>query len=381
MKINMYGGALTISYSLAKFLRRKGQDVTLFIDKELYNKSYAPSWEDEELRASYPGWIKIVDVRFGKALCGDKLSRRFASSLADCDILHLHGDAYLWANLTGKPFLWQSHGYDLDQMPFKKANLRELALSFLARRAIRKAAKVIAIPHQHVFLERLGIAEKGLYLPFPLDLDKYNMVESKELRQKILSAHGAELIFFHPSRHEWVNNPATNNKANDKVLRAFASYTRAARGKAVLLLVNKGRNVAESRRLIDLLGIRERVMWLEPMPKSQLISHYSISDIVLDQFNLGSFGQIFLEAMACSRPTLAYIKGYELIYPEAPPAVNVFTDDDIAKSLLELSGDSSKREEIGRRSRAWMQKYHAWEHACDGFISLYETFMKEHTGC
>ena len=43
MKINMYGGALTISYSLAKFLRRKGQDVTLFIDKELYNKSYAPS--------------------------------------------------------------------------------------------------------------------------------------------------------------------------------------------------------------------------------------------------------------------------------------------------------------------------------------------------
>jgi Glycosyltransferase len=381
MKINMYGGALTISYSLAKLLRRKGLDVTLFIDKKLFDKSYAPDWEDEELKAGYPEWIKIIDAKFSRAICGDGKSIAFARQLADCDILHLHAEAYLWSNLIDKSFLYQSHGFDLDQIPFNRKNAKQLILSIFARRAIRRASRAITIPHQRVFLERLGIAEKEVYLPFPMDLDKYTRVNSKEFRAQILSSHNADLIFFHPSRHEWVDNPTTNNKGNDKVLRAFALYAKMARRSTVLILTEKGRNVSESKKLIDDLGIREKVVWLEPMPKLQLISYYSASDIVLDQFNLGNFGQIFLEAMACGTPTFAFLKGYDAVYPEPPPAINVFTTEDIAKNLSELSEDRARLEDLGLRSRAWVQKYHGWQQACDKFIELYKVFMEEQSRC
>lgn len=375
MKINMYGGALTISYTMAKFLRRKGQDVTLFIDKELSDKSYAPEWEDEELAAGYPEWIRITDAKFARAVCGDKRSRDFARVLTDCDVLHLHAEACIWANLFNRKFLYQSHGCDLDQLPFRGGSAKELLLSFFLRRSIRRAAKVVAIPAQRIFLRRLGIADKEIYLPFPLDMDKYSRAEQPELRGRILSEHGAHRIFFHPSRHEWSNNCSTNNKGNDKVLRAFASYAREAPHKAVLILVNKGRDVGKSKRLIGDLNIARDVMWLEGMPKKEMIRYYNAADIVLDQFNLGGFGQVFMESMACGRPTFIYIEGYDSIYPEQPPAVNVFTENDIAKNLIELSGDTGKSEEIARRSRIWIGKYHAWQNACDKFIDTYKALM------
>lgn len=381
MKINMYGGALTISYSLAKFLRRKGQDVTLFLDRQASDKSYDPIWEDEDLKSGYPEWIKTTDAKFSRTILGDKRSIDFARALSDCDILHLHGEAYLWANIINKPFIYQSHGYDLDQLPFNVRSVKQIILSIFAKRAIRRSYKAIVIPHQRTFLKMLGIAEKEIYLPFPMDLDKYKPTDAKGLRESILSAHNASLIFFHPTRHEWVNNASTNNKGNDKVLRAFAVFTKRSSRKAVLMLVNKGRNVAESKKLIDSLGISENILWLEAEPKARLIERYSASDIVLDQFTLGNFGQIFLEAMACAKPTFAYLKGYEETYPEVPPAVNVFTVDDIANNLIDLSDNKEKLEGIGQKSRAWVKKYHGWDHACDGLIELYGKFIKENSKC
>lgn len=381
MKINMYGGVLTISYSLAKFLRRKGIDVTLFIDEKLSDKSYEPAWEDEELKSGYPGWIRTTDLKPIDAVLPGKRSRIFASALADCDILHLHAEAYLWGNIIDKPFLYQSHGYDLDQIPFNRSSLKQLILSIFARRAIRRASRAIIIPHQNVFLERLGMSGKGAYLPFPMDTDKYDRKGSEDLRKSILSGHSANLIFFHPSRHEWHDNNTTNNKGNDKVLRAFASFLKASEDKAVLLLVAKGRDLEKSRKLIASLDIDRNIVWLEPVPKAELIKYYSASDIVLDQFNLGNFGQIFLEAMACATPTFAYLKGYGSEYPELPPAVNVFTEGDIAGKLVELSNDKDGRQAIGRRSREWVKKYHGWQPACDKYIGLYEAFMKEQARC
>jgi len=149
----------------------------------------------------------------------------------------------------------------------------------------------------------------------------------------------------------------------------------------VLILINKGRDVAESKRLIDSLGVSEDVVWLEAMPKPQLIDYYNAADIVLDQFNLGGFGQVFLESMACGRPTFIYVNGYEAIYPEQPPAINVFTKDDIVNNLIDLSGDRAKREEIGYKSRLWIQKYHAWQNACDKFIDVYRSLIKEGCKC
>lgn len=378
MKINMYGGALTISYNLAKFLRRKGLDVTLFIDEKLHDKSYAPVWEDEELSGGYPSWIQVTRCRFPKALQGDASARRFVKILTDCDVLHLHGEAYLWANLFDKDFIFQSYGYDLDQVPFRRDSLKAAALAFFARRGIRRARRIIIAPHQAVLLQRLGIeAERGGFLPFPVDLDKYARVDAGALRGDILRSRNARFVFFHPSRHEWKDNPTTNNKGNDKVLRAFAAYRKARPGRAVLVLVNKGRDTGESKRLIGEFGMQDDVLWLDAVPKKELIEYYNASDIVLDQFTLGSFGLIFLESMACGRPTCLYLKGYEGAYAEQPPVINALTAEGIAENLVALTGDPGRLTTLGERSREWMRRYHQWPVACDAFIKLYDSLGRK----
>lgn len=375
MKIHMYGGVLNISYNLAKLLRRKGQDVTLFIDERPGDRSYAPAWEDEELSGGYPAWIRPTGASFPKALMGDRRSRRFAKELADCDVLHIHGESYLWANLFDKRFILHIYGYDLDQMPFRRDSLKTAAIAYLSRRGIRRSGRILISPHQKIFLKRLGIADKGGYLPFPVDIDKYSRTDAASLRRGLLGSGNAEYIFFHPSRHEWKNNLTTNNKGNDKVLVAFASYLKMRPGKAILVLVNKGRDVAETRNLADELGVGGSTIWLDPMPKAKLIEYYSAADIVLDQFTLGGFGQIFLESMACGRPTFIYLKGYESAYREIPPAVNVSSVEEIADNLRVLTDDRRRLDDLGKRSREWMQRYHHWPVACDSFIDLYKSFM------
>jgi len=375
MKINMYGGALTISYNLAKLLRREGQDVRLFVDRKPLYEAYSPEWEDEELKNGYPDWITVTDAKLNMIFSCGKESKQFAVQLSDCDILHLHAEAYLWALVLKKDFIYHSHGYDLDRMPYAKNSIKAMVLAYLCRRAIKKSKKIIIAPHQKVYLERLKIADRGMYLPFPINTDKYARKGTDDLRRGILSKYNAEFIFFHPSRHEWMGN-CLPNKGNDKAINAFASYLKNAPAKAVLILINKGQDIEDSRKMIDRLGIAKNIMWLDSMPKDRLIEYYNASDIILDQFAVGSFGQIFVEAMACGKPTFIYLEGYENEYAEPPPAINVKEIDDITKGLIDLTGHPDRLKNTGDRSRDWAIKYHGKD-AISRYMKLYKSFLEK----
>ena len=79
---------------------------------------------------------------------------------------------------------------------------------------------------------------------------------------------------------------------------------RQDRPRAFLLLNDWGLEVERSRALIAELGIEQNVRWLAPLPKLKLIDAYRASDLVLDQFVLGTFGAVTAEAMACGCPVL-----------------------------------------------------------------------------
>ncbi len=48
----------------------------------------------------------------------------------------------------------------------------------------------------------------------------------------------------------------------------------------------------KSKKLVDDLRISDNIIWIKPVPKNQLIQYYNITDIVLDQFVLGSWGTV-----------------------------------------------------------------------------------------
>lgn len=362
-------------YQLAKHLREKNIDVKLFIDSSPEDESYSPAWEDEEIKEDeLPDWIQKESFNLSRYFLGFREERKFLNRLTDCDLIHAHGESCIWASFTKKPYVFQSYGFDLDTMPFHDSSIKLRALSFFQRRGIKKASKILILPYQTDAVEKLGISNSQyLYQYWGIDTDKYNRVNT-QLGEDIRRKFNVDFIFFHPTRHEWGSSKKID-KGNDKLILAFSKFIKITGRKGLLILIEKGNDTKKSKDIINELGLQNNVLWLKPMSKKNLIEYYSISDIVLDQFVCGSFGQTFLESMSMGIPTFIYLKEYENYYETLPPAINVFSPDDIVSEMIKLTDNDDYRIVIGNRSREWILKHRDWNVVTDKYISLYEEIL------
>jgi glycosyltransferase involved in cell wall biosynthesis len=104
--------------------------------------------------------------------------------------------------------------------------------------------------------------------------------------------------------------------------------------------------------------------------------------VVFDQFgenpNIG-LGGIGREALACGRPlvTLFSKEFFSNYYPDPVPAVCASTEDEILGAMIELGESKEKREDLGKKAREWMWKYHHWENVIDKYINLYEEILRK----
>jgi len=372
MKVKIYGGPLSLSYNLAKSLRRGGIDATLYTDKLPQDVSYRPEWEDDGVSAD---WIGEVDLSFRNCVVKGKREKTFIEELRDSDILHMYGEGSIWASFTGVPYVYSSYGYDLDQIPFRKSSLKDRVLAYYLKRSVLKSRCVIVPPHHKELLKKLKWNIKISYAPCPIDTDKYKKVKTP-LRDELKNKGNYDFIFFSPTRHEWTHSHASN-KGNDRLINAFAKFNKLSGKKALLILAEKGDDLEKSKILVKERGMETDVMWIKPQKKDALIEFYSASDIVFDQFTLGEFGQVLLEAMACAAPTFIYLKGYEGFYDEDPPCVNVSTEDQICEKLMDLTGDPEALKGIGERSREWIVKNHDWRVSVERYKKLYESILGE----
>src|SRR3989338_8507411 len=197
MRINMCGGVLTMPYQLAKHLLEKNVDVKLFINPSPEDESYSPIWEEEEIQeGGLPGWIHKESFNLFRYFLMSRAERKFLNRLADCDLIHAHGESCIWASFTKKPYLFQSYGFDLDYMPFHNSSLKLRILSFLMRRGIKKASHIFLSPYQIPAIGKLGISNNKYSKQYwGIDVNKYKRVNTtlgKEIRDKFK----VDLIFF-----------------------------------------------------------------------------------------------------------------------------------------------------------------------------------------
>lgn len=105
--------------------------------------------------------------------------------------------------------------------------------------------------------------------------------------------------------------------------------------------------------------------------RSEALNILQQADIFLDQFAAGSHGLATLEAMAFGKPTLCYIKPSLISeFPADCPIINANQDNlaDILKPVIE---DGQLRNEIGRASRAYVEKYHDSRMLAKQLVNIY----------
>jgi glycosyltransferase involved in cell wall biosynthesis len=101
-----------------------------------------------------------------------------------------------------------------------------------------------------------------------------------------------------------------------------------------------------------------RFMVLENLPRSKVLEQLSQADIVIDQLILGAFGTISLEGMSLGKPVICHIDdSLKIKLPAACPIVNA-NPDTIQAVLESLLADPGSRNRIGKKSRAYVEKYH-----------------------
>jgi glycosyltransferase involved in cell wall biosynthesis len=181
------------------------------------------------------------------------------------------------------------------------------------------------------------------------------------IRKDLLDETQSDFIVFHPSRHHWGTERDLNfEKGNDILIEGFAKFVNQNRPGALLLLVEWGQKVEESRNLIEALGIVNRVKWIRPQPVRKVLAYVAASDVLADQFVIGAWGAIMPIGLWMKTPSLIYIdeKLHEWCFPEMPPVLNARKPAEIQQQLIRMI-NPQERESIALHGRKWYDKYHS----------------------
>lgn len=116
---------------------------------------------------------------------------------------------------------------------------------------------------------------------------------------------------------------------------------------------------------------------LHDVGRNEVITELRGADIVIDQLVIGDYGNLSLEAMALGKPTVCYIKPSVMSeLPREFPVVNA-SQDNLAEVLAGLLEDGQRRYEIGRRSRAYVEKYHDAHKLASELVAIYEELLRK----
>jgi len=187
---------------------------------------------------------------------------------------------------------------------------------------------------------------------------------------------GVEPIFFHPSHLDWKVCDAgihrNSTKGNDRFLRAFIRAKKnGLPGKCLIL--ERGPDLGEAHKIINDANANDFFIWKAAMTHSELLNNFSRCTVVVDQFDVGGLGLIATEAMSCERPVITYVheETSRILYGgDMPPVLNCSSEDEIY-AVLWRTIDKHLLKSIGRESRAWLLRNHAWETCLSQFLFHY----------
>jgi glycosyltransferase involved in cell wall biosynthesis len=374
LRIAILGNLANVGYLLARYLRRKGVEADLYLNP--YDAD--PSWEED---ADIDGtWIKTYGYTYlahsswpvrATAYVIDQLN--LLRKLSHYDIVQrvcggLSPLEFTYFRLSKRPYTTLATGSDLRELARQDSTAGRRTLS-----SFRKArALFIANPDLMEIASELGLSNR-VYFPLIVDTEKYHPFQYK------LEKPEFDTVFFHPSALDWSyrgrGRALSGLKYNDRFIRAFARYVQEGHN-SLAIIVDWGVDKEKTRDLVRELGIDSNVQFISPMPKRNLINYYNGADVVIDQFGVGWFALVALEAMSCAKPVMVYANNRysQLFYSEEPPVLNCQTEDEIYQQLLKAS-DKEYREHLGRQAREWVLKYHHWEKVIDKLIIHYETIL------
>jgi glycosyltransferase involved in cell wall biosynthesis len=371
-------------YSVAKALWKMNVDVDIAVNSSEFGMAL-PEWEDGDISANIDPYNIHRDAIKNTSLSDriryfdlqntvERQKRPFAKTMLrinlirmirEYDIVEVHVPYVIFSQFSGIPNVVYDAGW-IRLFPYENGFYAKLA-----RRGYSKAkGLIITNPDTFSISDELSyLDQKRIYFsPFAIDPEKYCPTPMEELRAKYINNNG--ILLFSPSRQSWID------KGNDKMIKAFARFVKIF-PESKLVAVDWSTDAQKSKDLVSSLHISDKVQWIQPVPKKQLIKYYNAADIILDQFILGSWGTTTPEAMSCQKPVLMFYKEkyIQRAFGENPPILNSFSEEDIFSNLVQLAKDPDFRLSLGKKSREWIMKTHSPDIVAKKHLEILSQFV------
>ena len=358
-----YGGAIeTYVWNVSKFLSHMGVEVhvisigdsekTLAINNNLYVHTYRlPHVSILSISgATIYKNVPFLAIKLSEML--SRIERRYGS----IDVVHSHYPStalasLMWRKIFGSEalFVLTAHGEYvgniLDSFIFRTYDVICAVSNYIRQQIIRKF---------NVDLTRI----KVLHNAVDSDLFKFDEIRAKMIREKLGIQNEPLLLYV---------GRIIPEKGLDKLIKIMPLILSEFPTAKLIIAGPKGYFSGERSQyfsyishLIKSLKIESSIIYLGSLPIHELIGAYSAADVcIVPSIWNEPFGLVVLEAMACSKPVVAFnVGGIPEIISDGIDGFLVARGDEeeLASKILFLLEHPEVRIEMGRNARKKVEK-------------------------
>ena len=380
MKVALIGNMNNNFFSIMRYFRDLDIDAHLFIyrgeyehfspEKDTYNiEKYKKYIHKLSIRPSVMGLLFVNKRKIKEELDGYDFfigcgiaPALFLKLKMRLDILIPYHDNIEY---TSQPkLIYNSSGYE---------TVKRFAQKYVVNLQIRgikeNTSKIILNTIQDIgkeAIEKLNLSNKLIkkYVPM-VYLEKAQ--KNEELNEIIEFMRQYNLVVFSHTRHSWGKKSIKEDyrgKGIDKLIVGYSQFIKKSPPdvNAILVLFEYGEEVEDSKRLIDELGIKERVKWLPLMARRDILQLISYADIVVDSLSVGMWGGVGWEGLANGKIIMQDIaqtddEYYEEMGHKFPTVMRAESADDVEKHLKNFVENREYFSIKAKENRDWFNRY------------------------
>lgn len=349
----LHVGNADSGYVITKELRKIGWDCEFITPKQMIyginEKVSNPLNFDDDLKDELPEWMSTYDLN------EKGWKRKLIKKMRQYDLIHAYMEAPIFGLFSGKPMISQSVGDDLRELAFKNS-LKGLLL----RKAYgRSKMHIFEWPPHKPFVEKLKI-KNSVFIPKIWDFSYFQNSNLEKNNKKTL-------ILFHPLTQNW------KEKGNDKFLKGFVKLCKAKQD-VFLYYVEWGSDANNAKDLLDHPEVRKRIKTIDgPIPKNKMLEYMQKSDILVDQFNSGSFTRTGIEGMSFGIPLLMnFDEQLHLeLFGKIPSVINVKDENEIFEKINFFIKNKEEIRKFGENSKKWVLNHYNIERNIQKYADIY----------